>query len=116
MIRFSVEGEKESNVVEHLTKYSNITLEELYERLFSETNPTAAGGEFGSFTKEEQNNIRKGVLDRGMSKRAVLMAYGYPPGHRTPDLDYHIWTFWQSRGQRMVAYFRKDRLIALDYP
>ena len=38
------------------------------------------------FSKQEIKAIRKGVLTYGMSKKAVLVSYGYPPSHRTASL------------------------------
>ena len=45
------------------------------------------------FSKKERNAVKRGFLVGGMSKEAVLMAYGYPPEHRTPSLDSNDWTF-----------------------
>ena len=32
-----------------------------------------------------------------MSKDAVLMAYGYPPDHKTPKLEDDTWSYWLGR-------------------
>lgn len=32
----------------------------------------------------------------GMRKEAVLMAYGYPPDHRTPSLDGDTWVYFKG--------------------
>jgi hypothetical protein len=32
-----------------------------------------------------------------MSKDAVVMAYGYPPDHKTPSLKTDLWTYWENR-------------------
>jgi hypothetical protein len=113
-IRFVVGDEKGEYTIVHLTRYSNVGLEQIFNRYFTEEDVTAAGGALQKFLDTERENIKKGAIAEGMSKEAVLMAYGYPPGHRTPDLDHHIWTFWQSRGKRLIIYFRNDRVIAID--
>lgn len=112
-IRFTTKDNQEYTLV-HLVKYSNVGLDVVFWRYFSEEDPKAAGGAFHRFTGAEQENIQKGAVVEGMSKDAVLMAYGYPPGHRTPDLDHHIWTFWLSRGKRLIVYFRNDHVIAIE--
>lgn len=116
LIGFVVEGETERNTVVHLLRYSNVLLDELFDRLFLPENVMDKEGAFHSLTPDEQRHVREGTLGAGMSKRAVLMAYGYPPGHRTPDLDHHIWTYWLQRGQRLVVYFRSDRVISMEQP
>ncbi len=114
LIGFVVDGETESNTIVHLLRYSNIQFDELFDRLFSTENVRAEGGPFHAFSEEEQRHIRQGTIGVGMSKPAVLMAYGYPPGHRTPDLDHHIWVYWLRRGERLTVYFRNDRIIATE--
>jgi len=41
--------------------------------------------------------IKEGVLKLGMTKEQVVMARGYPPGHKTPSLERDTWTYWSSR-------------------
>ncbi|MCB1790230.1 MAG: hypothetical protein KDJ24_08025, partial [Gammaproteobacteria bacterium] len=54
---------------------------------------------------EEIAAIRKGMLVRGMSKRAVLICYGYPPSHHTASLDGSKWLYWASRNGRFAVTF-----------
>ncbi len=48
-------------------------------------------------SEKEIDAIRRGVLVTGMSKKAVKMAYGYPPEHHTPNLKGNKWRYWTSR-------------------
>ncbi|MEA3465657.1 MAG: hypothetical protein U9R29_06585 [Thermodesulfobacteriota bacterium] len=48
-------------------------------------------------TEREINAILRGVLVTGMSKKAVKVAYGIPPQHKTPNLQGNIWRYWTSR-------------------
>jgi hypothetical protein len=43
------------------------------------------------------DGINEGVIMVGMIKKAVIVAYGYPPEHKTPDLDSNVWTYWLNR-------------------
>jgi len=52
------------------------------------------GGLYSKFNGEEKENIKKGTIAEGMSKEAVLMAYGYPPSHRTAALASDEWAYW----------------------
>jgi len=49
------------------------------------------------FTETELRAVRTGKLKIGMSKDAVLVAWGYPPKHRTPSRESKVWTYWLSR-------------------
>jgi len=44
-------------------------------------------------TAKEIRAIKEGVLVQGMSKRAVLVAYGYPPEHQTPTFESNRWQY-----------------------
>ena len=89
----------------HSTKHSRIKLRELFYRYFSKESVMAEEGAFSECTKGEQENIKQGTIDVGMSKDAVLMAYGYPPTHMTRELTSNSWTYWESRAGRIVVYF-----------
>jgi hypothetical protein len=84
-------------------KHNNVPGPKLAERLFSAEDPMA--GRFQKFTKEEQDNIKAGYVVKGMSKEAVLMAYGYPPTIRTPNTDSNIWTYWKNRWVTQIIRF-----------
>ena len=100
----------------HSRKYRDVTIEQLFAEYFSESDPKAQGGDYGKLSSEEKKSIDQGIVTDGMSKDAVLMAYGYPPTRITPLLDHHIWTYWQQRAQALVLYFRDDKVFALDPP
>ncbi|WDN88408.1 hypothetical protein BuS5_01376 [Desulfosarcina sp. BuS5] len=78
-------------------KYCKISQQELFDRYFSKKNIMEAGGEFYKLTTPEQAGIKKGEVEIGMSKDAVLMACGYPPSHKTPNLNSDIWIYWLKR-------------------
>ena len=48
-------------------------------------------------SQEEIDAIRAGQIVDGMTAKAVLIAYGYPPEHRTPSLDRKIWVYWSNK-------------------
>jgi hypothetical protein len=49
--------------------------------------------------------IKKGVLVNGMSKRAVLICYGPPPEHYTPDQNANTWYYWANRRDKFEIKF-----------
>jgi len=98
----------------HALKHSRIKLPQLFDQYFSKENVMAAGGAFSKFTKEEQDNIKNGVIAPGMSKEAVLMAYGYPPSHVTPNLTSDTWVYWESRAGKMIVHFKDNILTVIE--
>jgi len=63
------------------------------------------------FTAAEQKAITAAKVEKGMSKAAVLAAYGYPPAHRTPDLDSDAWNYWITKWKRIVVKFGADSRV-----
>jgi len=98
----------------HYRKHTSINLPQLIDRYFSKTSVMSAGGAYKKFTKNEQKNIRIGQIVTGMSKAAVLMAYGYPPEHRTPSLDSDRWVYWTTKWVSKAATFKNGKLVSYE--
>jgi len=63
-------------------------------------------------TEMEISAIKQGVLVNGMSKRAVLICYGIPPEHHTPNQSANKWYYWKNRGTKITLVFnQEDKLI-----
>ena len=81
------------------------SLEDYFDRMFTTQN-------FEQLTEglseAEIAAIKDGTLVEGMSKRAVLISYGYPPEHRTPSLEGDAWTYWMSTMEKKVFRFDDD--------
>ena len=110
-IIFSDKNEIEYAIIHH-RKHNPISLTELFDNYFSKTSVSAPGGAFTKLTPEEQKNIRNGLIVKGMSKDAVLMSYGYPPGHRTPTLKSDSWIYWANRWVSKRAIFENGKLVS----
>ena len=41
--------------------------------------------------------IKEGRVLKGMTKKGVEIAWGYPAKHKTPSLDDNVWTYWRNR-------------------
>ena len=81
-------------------KHSRKSWKEVFSDYFSEEKI-----DLGKFSAMERQNIEAGEIEVGMSKDAVLAAYGYPPSHMTPSLDGNAWKYWYSRAQNFFVYF-----------
>ena len=66
-----------------------------------------------NLNSEEIEAIKEGVLVEGMSKRAVLMSYGYPAEHRTPSLRSKEWIYWMNkRRSKRICFTIGDKTIS----
>jgi hypothetical protein len=62
-------------------------------------------------TEEEKHAIKKGILEKGMSKRAIIVSYGYPPESHTQSLDDNVWTYYLGLFKRkQICFDENDRL------
>ena len=91
-------------------KYYKLTGPEMAKLLFSSKNPMAKGGTFHKFSKMEQKQIKLGEIKKGMSRKAVIMAYGYPPTHANPNLEQNTWTLWKTRWNRLIITFQNGKV------
>ncbi|HES59414.1 MAG TPA: hypothetical protein ENO18_03195 [Caldithrix sp.] len=53
-------------------------------------------------TQSEIDNILAGTISTGMSKRAVLIAYGPPPQHKTRNTAENTWYYWIKKSGRPI--------------
>ncbi len=61
-------------------------------------------------TKYEKNAIKAGVIHSGMSKEAVLICYGPPPEHKTPNSNSNVWLYWKNKRQtEKILFNSKNR-------
>ena len=112
-IRFTRPDRDISFAILFVRKHNPISLRQLFDRYFSDANVLGTHGEFHRLTAQEQESIVNGKVFVGMSKNAVLMSLGYPPAHRTPNLNSDIWLYW---GRRVVfsVCFQNDLISKVD--
>ncbi|NOZ87810.1 MAG: hypothetical protein GXP49_16425 [Deltaproteobacteria bacterium] len=69
--------------------------------------------EWSDFTSLERQGISQGKAIVGMRKKAVLVALGWPPAHRTKSLDSNRWTYWRTRFGTIVVHFENGRVSSI---
>ena len=96
-------SEKWSFILYFQKKYHpNMNMEQFKDRLFTkESFKKLTQG----FSSKEINAIEAGKIENGMSKQAVIVAYGYPPENVTPSTEENHWTYWISRFRKEVVEF-----------
>ncbi len=113
-ISFNVDGiSKKFNIFVN-QKYQQGSLSKLNtEKLFNRTFSTSSFEELTAGLKpEEIENIKHGTIQKGMSKQAVIVSWGYPPLHKTPSLDESEWYYWRKRVVKIrVTFDKNDRVL-----
>lgn len=57
--------------------------------------------------------LRRGIVDKGMKKSDVIMAYGPPSLLRTPSTKEDTWIYWSDESNTKRVVFKKDTVIAV---
>ena len=112
-IQFTPDGNAQMFTIINDKKTSTISTDELFNRCFSTEEIQVGGGEY-QVTEAERENVKIGTIGLGMSKKAVLMAYGYPPTHKTPVLTSNIWYYWYARVSEVNVFFKDDKVFKIE--
>jgi hypothetical protein len=86
--------------------HSGVSLKEIVFRTFS---PQPI--DLSVFDPPTRAAIAAGTPMTGMTKYQVLLARGYPPGHRTRSLTADTWYYWNSRFSYHSVAFSDGRLL-----
>lgn len=111
-IKFTIEGQAGITfILTNVRKHSLVAIDELFGQYFSEKDPKSQNA---GFNGREKENIENGTIAEGMSKEAVIVAYGYPPRHRTPALTSNLWNYWDARYARKQVTFKNDKVAKIE--
>ena len=94
--------------VENVQKHTNDDVQQAFKKIFGKRTVN-----LDDFTAEERQNILAGQVNKGMGRKAVLAALGYPPSMGTPILKSNDWTYWASRFDRFIVRFKNDKVDAI---
>ncbi len=67
--------------------------------------------QIGQLSTRDQEGIAIGKALPGMTKEGVLLAVGYPPDHKTPNLKLPKWIYWRSRFDTFALHFNAEGLL-----
>lgn len=95
-IYFTRKSDGKEFAILRMKRHTRLHIGEHAKRLFSKTDPKGPGSRYEKFTKKEKYAIKAGGISKGIGKDAALMAYGYPPDHRTPDLNSDSWIYFKG--------------------
>ena len=109
-IEFETADGKQFRIL-HIPRHTKVSVQEMFGRYFTKKNEMGPGGKFENFTPKERDAVRGAVIHPGMRKEAVLMAYGYPPEHRTPSLDEDTWVYFKGLYVPFTIQFENGRTV-----
>ena len=89
-------------------KYSGQDIGQIFNRYFGKKKVN-----LNKFTKKERKAIKNGEVTKGMSKKAVLVALGHPPAHKTPSLESNEWKYWKNRWNTIIVIFKKGKVVSI---
>lgn len=56
----------------------------------------------------DREGIEEGTAKKGMTKKGVRIALGYPAKQETPSLENDVWTYWTNRWVTYDVVFNED--------
>jgi hypothetical protein len=59
----------------------------------------------------DRKGIKEGRALKGMTKKGVRIAWGYPARHKTPSLEDNVWTYWRNRWVMKTVTFSNGKVI-----
>jgi len=81
--------------------------EDEYIQLITSETPVSLDG----FSDIDKKGIKTGKVYKGMTKKGVLTALGYPAKHRTPSLESSTWIYWRNRFVTMAVNFDGNSIV-----
>ncbi|MCK5313403.1 MAG: hypothetical protein KAJ62_14910 [Desulfobacteraceae bacterium] len=66
------------------------------------------------FSNIDKKGIKRGKVYKGMTKKGVLTALGYPAKHKTPSLKNKFWVYWQNKWlTRIIKFNNHGKVISI---
>jgi hypothetical protein len=91
--------------IENVPKHTNEDMQTAFKKI---AGPRKV--DLSAFSVDEQESILAGQVKKGMGRKAVLVAIGYPPQIETPSLDSNDWTYWSNRFNRFIVHFKNGKV------
>lgn len=95
-------------IIENVRKYTKDEMAIAFSKIAATTKV-----DLNQFSAVERESILAGQVKKGMSKKAVLAAIGYPPQHVTPSLDGDDWTYWANLFNRFIVHFKNGKVESI---
>ena len=97
---FTYDGGNKKVTFEYQKKRMGMSMEEYIEKITSDK-PV----KYTKLSKKDKKGVADGKAYKGMTKKGVMIALGYPATHRTPSLDSNTWIYWGNRFRTIAVHF-----------
>ena len=104
-ICFTTVNDKRKFRIKYSTDYRMMSAEDYMRELFSTKNESALTLGIHPLTVEK---LKAGIVEKGMTRQEVELAFGPPCAYRTPSPKFDTWCFWTEYlvGKRII--FTRD--------
>lgn len=79
-----------------------------YIELITSPKPVSYAG----LSKQDKKGIADGKAYKGMTRKGVMAALGYPAVHKTPSLDANTWIYWANRFRTIGVDFNDQGKVS----
>ena len=109
-IKFKIAGQETVYNINFPKERMMIPLEDYIKHLFGAKNEDDLSKDVKPVVFEK---IKRGIVEDGMTRNEVLMAYGYPVAHRTPSLKEDTWIYWSAEMDTKRVVFKGEKVISV---
>lgn len=95
-------------LIKNVPKHTGDDIFQAFDKLFSHKKVNLS-----KFTRRERRHIKTGSVAKGMRKKAVKVAIGYPPITETPNLEADTWVYWSGRFNKFKVNFRSGKVFSI---
>lgn len=92
---------------EYQEKRMGMNMDEYIEMITS-SKPVSYSG----LSKQDKKGIADGKAYKGMTRKGVMAALGYPAVHKTPSLDSKTWVYWANRFKTIGVDFNDQGKVS----
>ena len=107
-VSFAVKGTEKVYTIDLKKDYTLLRMNDYLKQLLTVTNPVEVELDIEPVVFEK---IKRGVVEPGMTKDQVLLAYGYPSKHRTPDTSLNTWIYEVDDSTSKRVIFRSGKVL-----
>lgn len=107
-IRFRRISDGKKFCIQYDKGYHLLPVEEFIKRIFVLRNEKDLVLGIRPIVREK---IKRGIVEKGMTRQEVLLAFGPPPAARTPSETADTWTFWVEEGLTRKIVFFNNRVV-----
>jgi len=104
-IKLEVENSSQPLIIKNIPKHTGKDIYQTFDDLFAKNKINLY-----NFNSLERRHIKSGSVAKGMRKKAVIVAIGYPPITETMNLDADTWVYWSARFNKFNVNFRNGKV------